>query len=68
MSLKIYVYFLIKVCVINVLLTFCVNCSKNELFASLLELEVLWQNDIEIIGVMKRVVERWEDSPQVLKL
>ena len=68
MNSKINVYFLIDVCLINILLTLYVNCSKNELFASLLELEVLWQNDIEIIGVMKRVVERWEDSPQVLKL
>ena len=50
------------------MLTFCVNCSKNELFASLLELEVLCQNDIEVVGVMKRVVERWKDSPQVFKL
>ena len=68
MSFKIYVYFLIEVWVINVLLSFCVNCSKNELFASLLELEVLLQNDIEVVGVMKRVIERWEDSPHVLKL
>ena len=68
MSFKIYVYFLIEVCAINVLSTFCVNCSKNELFASLLELEVLRQNDIEIVSVMKRVLERWEDSPHVFKL
>ena len=68
MSFKIYVYFLIEVYLINVLLTFCVNCSKNELFASLLELEVLWQNDIEVVSVMKRAVDRWEDSPHVFKL
>ena len=68
MSFKIYVYFLIEVYLINVLLTFCVNCSKNELFASLLELEVLWQNDIEVVSVMKRVIERWEDSPHVFRL
>ena len=68
MKFKIYEYFLINVYLINVLITSCVNCSKNELFASLLELEVLCQNDIEVVGVMKRVVERWKDSPQVFKL
>ena len=68
MIFKIYVYFLIEVCVINISLIFCVSCSTNELFASLLELEVLRQNDIEIVSVMKRIIERWEDSPHIFKL
>ena len=52
----------------NVLFTSSVNSAGYELFASLLELEILWQNEIEVIKVMERVVERWKDSPKVFKL
>ena len=52
----------------NVLFKSSVNGAGHELFASLLELEILWQNDIEVINVMERVVHKWEDSPNVFKL
>ena len=52
----------------SILLKCVVDCVSNELFASLLELEALYQNEIEVITVIERVIDHWEDAPHVLKL
>ena len=54
--------------VFSIMLKCSVDCAGNELFASVLELEELWQNGNEVIRVIERVLEDWDEAPHVFEL
>ena len=45
-----------------------VNGSSHDLFASLFELEMIWENELEVIEVMERIVNKWKDAPNEFHL
>ena len=47
---------------------FNVEGSSHDLFASLFELEMIWENELEVIEVMERVVGKWKDAPHEFQL
>ncbi len=40
----------------------------HDLFTSLAQLEILWQNDIKMVAVMERLVERMDRASNALKM
>ena len=40
----------------------------HDLFTALTQLEILWQNDIKIVGVMEKLVKRMDRASNALKM
>ena len=40
----------------------------HDLFTSLAQLEILWQNDIKVVGVMERLIKRMDRASNALKM
>ena len=36
----------------------------HDLFASLAQLEILWNNERDIVIVMERIADKWTDCPE----
>ena len=53
---------------IHILPKIIVNGSNHDLFASLFELEMIWENELEVVEVMERVVRKWIDVPKEFKM
>ena len=53
---------------INMFFNVSVNGSIHDLFASLFELEMIWENELEVIEVMERIVNKWKDAPNEFHL
>ena len=53
---------------INILPKIIVNGSSHDLFASLFELEMIWENELEVVEVLERVVRKWKDVPKEFKM
>ena len=43
------------------------NVGGHDLFTSLAQLEVLWQNDREVVTVMEDAIRKMESATQALK-
>ncbi len=61
-----------KNCYINFLLIFIILSDSNimvsgigghDLFASLAQLEIVWENEKGTISVMERIAKKWKDLP-----
>ena len=64
----IYVWFVSCVILLDINMVFNVDGSSHDLFASLFELEMIWENELEVIEVMERVVDKWKDAPKEFHL
>lgn len=64
----IYVWFVSCVILLDIKMVFNVDGSSHDLFASLFELEMIWENELEVIEVMERVVDKWKDAPKEFQL
>ena len=47
---------------------FNVEGSSHDLFASLFELEMIWENELEVVEVMERVLDKWKGAPNEFQL
>ena len=45
-----------------------VKGSNHDLFASLFELEMIWENELEVVEVLERVVRKWKGAPKEFKM
>ena len=53
---------------IQILPNITVKGSSHDLFASLFELEMIWENELEVVEVIERVVRKWKDVPKEFKM
>ena len=44
------------------------EAGGHDLFASVSQLEILWENEQEIIDIMERIARKWKYPPKVFKL
>ena len=67
-----HIYLWFASCVIlldvNMFFNVFVDGSNHDLFASLFELEMIWENELEVIEVMERVADKWKGAPNEFQL
>ena len=39
-----------------------------DLFASNMQLKILWENDIELVKLLERIKEEWKNSPKCFEM
>ena len=70
-SSHIYVWVLSWVILLDINMffnVFNVDASSHDLFASLFELEMIWENELEVVTVMERVADKWKGVPNEFQL
>ena len=69
---KNYIWLWIFSCIvlidIHILPKMIVKGSNHDLFASLFELEMIWENELEVVEVLERVVRKWKGAPKEFKM
>ena len=60
--------YLMRYCVFSI--TFLIieiaygDIGGYDLFASNMQLKILWENDIELVKLLKRIKGKWQNSPK----